>query len=327
MSLVNNPQNLVPSQSASLSTGKGTPTKLEGDFDGSNFCLYIALTEEAHARNLRFCKGAGKKVAAKGITYYSKFVGKLEPSPEKILENFMRLIRKWTAGTDMKHAIIFWNLNRGNRVNLHNEAHKIDAPKAQNKMLMFFDRNGKTTQSAELFLSLPLLHKEEVSTEKLNAYYKRLRHKSISEEDCQSIIGYFDFYYNTLRTTQRPEIVEVNTETPQELLEAQPEPIQQKKEVAQEPTRQPVQANFYEQTKPYQKQTQAKPTISQQAREEATKAIEEGKKIKEQKERFLRELANTQTSIAEKLRMYHSTYPTPRIDKEFLQEILTAYEN
>jgi hypothetical protein len=64
--------------------------KPKGDFN-SNFTLYVALTPEYQKQ--KFCMGEGQKVQTKGVTYYSKFVGKLEPTPETVLQNFSRRMR------------------------------------------------------------------------------------------------------------------------------------------------------------------------------------------------------------------------------------------
>lgn len=212
MTLVNNPHTLVPSQEDSRGTKKQRINP-KGEFD-CNFTLYIALTEEAskNPKNYRYCRKAGKKVPVNGTTFYSKFLGKLEPTPEKVLENFTRIVRNWSSGNDMAYAVIYWNVNRGNRVKYHFQACNIDKTEVQNVELMRFDKRGKTAYSAAKMFSVPLFHTEEASYEKINAYYQNLMHY-IPEQQALAVYEYLDYYYNPEKS-KKLYPVEISQEPP-----------------------------------------------------------------------------------------------------------------
>lgn len=331
---LNNPKDLVPSQKNLREVKADKATKLQGDHNG-NFTLYIAYTSKAKQdqKTWRYCQTEGRKMPVNGFPYYSKAIGKPEPTPTEVLERFIKIIRQWAGLNDMmSHAIIYWNVNRGGRVNLYHKEKNIEYTFAENKQLMFFDSRGNTSNSAYKMLNAPILHPEEVSLEKLNAYYNRLRHDKVGEEQAKSVFRYFEYYFGSWEISKSPLVAEVSTDTPEEL-KPNVQPQQASHEPAQEPK--PQQVSIAEQVRANTEQYKSLPplkkpsakAVTKEEKNELQKTIEQGRRQAQQKDKFLQELANTQTSIREKLQMYKQAYPTDKMNEGFLQEILNSYKN
>lgn len=350
---LNNPKDLVPSQKNLREVKADKATKLQGDHNG-NFTLYIAYTSKAKQdqKTWRYCQTEGRKMPVNGFPYYSKAIGKPEPTPTEVLERFIKIIRQWAGLNDMmSHAIIYWNVNRGGRVNLYHKEKNIEYTFAENKQLMFFDSRGNTSNSAYKMLNAPILHPEEVSLEKLNAYYNRLRHDKVGEEQAKSVFRYFEYYFGSWEISKSPLVAEVSTDTPEELKpNVQPqqasEPAQDIQQASQEPNesrqepqgyvkfptlpalsnQQPAQQasqDFYANTSKYepkQRQRAFKP-LTQEEREAVNKDRENIKK-----ENFLRELVYSSANIKEKVEWYEYTLKE-KITAPELEKKLNSYKN
>lgn len=329
MSLQNTPNELAITQDYNRQA-KAQQDKLIGDFN-SNFTLYIAYTKEAQAdpKTWRYCQTEGKRKPVNGFPYYSKALDKPEPSPVEVLERFIKIIKQWTGSRSnyINHAIIYLNLNKGGRVNFYHEQNNLPFEFVKNKQLMYFDKKGLTINSAYKLINAPLIQTEAITAESLNAYYNRIRHDKVPEEQAKSIVNYLQhyFYFSTWEEIQSPLVAEVSEETPKELQPAQTQPGPQAS-IAQQ---------VIAKTEAYKLPPLQKPkpqAVTQAQKITAEKEIIQGRRQIEEKDKFLQQLACTQTSLKEKLGLYQSIYPADpifKIEKEkresFLSEILTAY--
>jgi hypothetical protein len=184
-------------------------------------------------------------------------------------------------------------------------------------------------------LNVPILHPEEVSEEKLNAYYNRIRHGKIAEQEALAIYRYLEYYFGSWEGHRPPEVVKTSTKTPQEVGNYKKQPQREPAEMPQEEQpiaqREPAQIPWQELTTnlgeiklPHLKKP-SRVAVSKQELEEVQKELQKAKRQAQQKEIFLQQLAQTQTTIGEKLKMYKQAYPADRIDIDVLQEVLQAY--
>lgn len=327
----NTPNELLVTQDDNRQV-KAKQAKLTGDFNG-NFTLYIAYTKEAKQdpQTWRYCKKAGRKIPVNGFPYYSKADGVREPTPQEVLKRFEDIIRQWTRcrSNYIDHAIIYWNLNRGGRVNYYHQNNKIAFECVENEQILFYDKYGKTNNSSAKMINAPLIHTDNITLQTVNAYYNEIRHGKVGTERAKSIVRYLEHYYGTWEIHQSPLVVETSTDTPEEL-KAKPQP-EAPQEPAQEQEAGKEQESIAQQVsktlEPYKLPALKKPkhtTVTPEQRKSAYDALAQGKRQAQQKEAFLHQLAHTQTHIAEKLKMYQTAYPADRIDKYFLQEILNS---
>lgn len=278
----------------------------------------------------------GKSAPRKGITYYSKFVGKPEPTPEEVFNNFCKIIGRFSANGTLAYAHIYWNLNKGGRVNSFANKYALDVPFVQNVRLVQFDAKGqlKDVKGYYQMFETPIFAcNESITQESLNQYQQRLRHAKIPETAVQTIAEYITHFFGGWEYVPNIEAVEPSKEAPQYEKPISPKIPQPEapQEPAQEQEAGKEQESIAQQVsktlEPYKLPALKKPSptaVTPEQRKSAHDALAQGKRQAQQKEAFLHQLAQTQTHIAEKLKMYQTAYPADRIDKDFLQDILNS---
>ncbi|MGL4498019.1 MAG: hypothetical protein ACRC2M_22870, partial [Planktothrix sp.] len=203
---------------------KGGNFKRKGDFNG-NFILYIKYHESIEVFN----RAAGQQEKIQSYSFYSKREGELEPSIQEIFEGFSKLVKLHSS--NMQYAIIYLNLNRGNRINkfweLNSESLKIpyDSKKGiQNLRLCYFSGGDLKTTLGNRIFDLPLIQVENLQKRFLDRYYNNLtdmQDRGISPIHRQIIYAYFQSCYLLMHPGTPPQTVE----TTDQKFEATPPPI------------------------------------------------------------------------------------------------------
>lgn len=341
MSLQNTPNELAITQDYNRQS-EARQIKYEGDFN-ANFTLYIGYTEKAKAdtKTWRYCQTEGKRIPVNGFPYYSKQINKPEPSPQEAYQRFMNIISQWTSQrSDMvSHFVIYWNLNKGRRVNFYHQQNNLPFTWAKNVLLMVFNKNGKMLQKYSHYsmINAPTIHTDQMTQGALVNYYKSIIHNKVPEEQAKSIFNYLQHYFGTWDIKINPLVAELDASIiPAEIQDCiQPETPQEPTPQTQPEPQASIAQQVTARTEAYKLPPLQKPkpqAVTQAQKITAEKEIIQGRRQIEEKDKFLQQLACTQTSLKEKLDLYQLIYPADpifKIQKEkresFLSEILTAY--
>lgn len=178
--------------------------KIRGDWE-AKYTLQVAFN---HSKYDHYCKDLKKNVRPKTRPFYSKIQGQPEPAPEIVMNNFFKIMERFTNENNLRYANIYLNLNRGWRVNQHMQKN-LDAYKAfntnieyapvDNILLVSFDSQGSPRQGmTKLFFDLPYVTPENLNDENLKEYYKDLKLLTkfgVTQAQRDTIYAYLKFNY------------------------------------------------------------------------------------------------------------------------------------
>lgn len=170
---------------------KATTTKTKGDFNAS-FVLSIKFRNKVD----KFDKTQGTKIKVQSAPFYLKWQNqKTEEDIYTILKKADKLAKMY----DIETANLYFNLNRGWRVNAFLKSQNLELKEVQNIKLRTYNNMGNCiwTMPDNFIEALPRLIPEEVTLEKLNIYYNSIQSKSkhVSQEQAQAMYEYLKYYY------------------------------------------------------------------------------------------------------------------------------------
>lgn len=171
---------------------EATTTKSKGDFNGS-FTLSIKFTKSVK----KFDKSTGEEVDSQSQPFYMKWQGKKEDTIDVILKKCDDLAKRYS--NSMECANLYFNLNRGGRVNSFVKVQGLEFPKVKNIKLKSYNSKGVCTWTMPdtFIVHLPKLLPEDVTLERLNIYRNSLISytKHINEKQAEAIYEYLKYYY------------------------------------------------------------------------------------------------------------------------------------